>query len=261
VPRASRAPTGARVESAGDATPAAGFVQRPVGVDQTAAGPAARVPLRVARIAVVARGRAATVTDVAHPACRVSSAGVACMRGVAVEPRPRQDGMALASSQSRAPQAWLQQPVVAAAARSSAGLLADAWPGRGGAPAAAPCLAPRFEAESSAEQSVPSVTAVGEQQVLRRQVRAAALRLSLRQPVVLRLEELQARSRSGVLHRLQQEAVVRPRRRVAVPRRQPELQQALRPPRPVAAPAAAVQVAAVAAVRRRSPRHQPAPAV
>jgi hypothetical protein len=219
VPRASRAPTGARVASAADATPAGGFVQRPVGVAQTAAGPAVRALLRVARTAAVARGRAATVTAVAHPACRVSSAGAACMRGVAVEPRRRQGGAVPESFQSRAPQAWLRQPVVAAPARSSAASLADAWPGRGGAPAKASCLAPRFEAESSVEQSVPSVTVVAAQRVLRRQVRSAALRLPLRQPVVLRLEELQARSRSGVLHRLQREAVVRPRRRVAVPRR------------------------------------------
>ena len=242
MPRASWAPTGARVASAGDATPAAGFVPRPVGVARTAAGPAATVRRQVVRTAAAACGPAATEADAAHPTCRGSSAGVACTRGEAVVPH-RRDEVAPTFFRSRA-QAWLPQPAVAAA-RSLAASPADAWPGRAGAPVAGVSPAPRFEGESSAERIVPPVSVVAAQQVTRQPVRALALRLSLRQPVILRLLELLARSRQGVLHRFQREAVVRPRRRVVAPRRRPGLRQAApRRLRPVAARASVAAVAA-----------------
>jgi hypothetical protein len=140
------------------------------------------------------------------------------------------------------PQALFPRPAAREVARSSAVLPADASPERAAVPVAVSCPVLRFEGESSAARTVPSV--VAEQLALLLRQGAEVLRLSPRQPAVLRSEALRAQSRLEVLHRLRLEVEVRLRQRVVAPQRQPGLRQALRRP-------AAVE-------QRRAPRPRPA---
>ena len=170
---------------------------------------------------------AATEADVVRRACLASSAAPESRPGAEVAPHRRDAAMSESVLHLVLP-AWPLPPVVRAAARCAAASPGDAWQGQADAPVAVSYPVPRCAAGLSAERTALAmlVLAPALVQPRRAQVQGVVLRPSLRQPVVLRLEALRERSRLGVLHRLQREAVVRPRQRVAAARRQPGFQQA-----------------------------------
>jgi hypothetical protein len=208
----------ARVESRWSVEPD-GIVRR-VDAVQTgveAAFPAEPVPGLDARTRAAVSAPAVTVADVARPACPGSSDAAANRVDEAVA--RHQVERAKACVQSQALPAWRRQREAPAAARYAAVSPAGASLVRAAVQVAASYLAPRCEAGSLVEQTVLPAAMLA-QQALRRRVRVA-LRLSPRQPVVLRRGRVRKRSRPEVLHRQQQEVVVRLRQWVGVRRSRP----------------------------------------
>jgi hypothetical protein len=215
-------PTAVRAESRWTAGREDGTDHRRVAVVQMAVEavvPEKPVPLPGAQTLVVACAPAAMAADAVRRASLASSDAVGYRQGAAID--REQSAQEPVQSLVRRASPW--PPGALVVGRCAAVSPADAWRVQADAPAVVSCLVPRCGAGSSAERTAHLAVAVLAP-VLRRQVQGA-LRPSLRQPVVLRLEALRERSRLGVLHRVQQEAVVRPRQRVTAPRRQPELQQ------------------------------------
>jgi hypothetical protein len=182
-----------------------------------AAVPRGPVALPGAQTPAVVCAQAATAVDAAPPTCPGSSDAAANTVPEALG-RHRRVALATECVPSQAwrqvwllPQAVQEAPVVARCAAASP---VDVLPVRAGARVAASCPAPRCEAESSVERIVQRVPTAAQETPLRRWA-WEALRLSPRQPVVLRFVAARERSRPEVLHRRQQEAVVRLRRRVA----------------------------------------------
>jgi len=152
----------------------------------------------VQMLVVVVCAPAATAADAAPPTCPessdapVSTAPAALARHRPVEPAPECVPLV-------ALRVWLLPREAPAVARCAAASPVDVSPAQAGARVAASCPAPRCEAESSVERIVLRVPMAAQQTRLRRWA-SEALRLSPRQPVVLRFGAARERSRPEVLH-------------------------------------------------------------
>jgi len=157
------------------------------------------VALPGAQTLVVVCAPAATAADAAPPTCPESSdapastAPEALARHRRVEPAPECVPL-------EALRVWLLPREAPAGARCAAASPVDVSPAQAGARVAASCPAPRCEAESSVERIVQRVPMAAQQTRLQRWA-WEALRLSPRQPVVLRFGAARERSRLEVLHR------------------------------------------------------------
>ena len=198
--RASMATTAARAESrwnerADDTLRRAAAVRMAV----AAVVPRGPVALPDAQTLVVVCAPAATAADVAPPTCPESSdapastAPEALARDRRVEPAPECVPL-------QALRVWLLPREAPVGARCAAASPVDVLPAQAGARVAASCPAPRCEAESSVERIVQRVPMAAQQTRLQRWA-WEALRLSPRQPVVLRFGAARERSRLEVLHR------------------------------------------------------------
>ena len=197
--RASMATTAARAgsrwnERADDTLRRAAAVR--MAVEVVLPGP---VALPGAQTLVVVCAPAATAADVGPPTCPESSdapastAPEALARDRRVEPAPE-------CVRLQALRVWLLPREAPVGARCAAASPADALPAQADAQVAASCPAPRCEAESSVERIVQRVPMAAQQTRLQRWA-WEALRLSPRQPVVLRFGAARERSRLEVLHR------------------------------------------------------------
>ena len=161
--------------------------------------PRGPVALPDAQTLVVVCAPAATAADVGPPTCPESSdapastAPEALARHRRVEPVPECVPL-------QALRVWLLPREAPAGARCAAASPVDVSPAQAGARVAASCPAPRCEAESSVERIVQRVPMAAQQTRLQRWA-WEALRLSPRQPVVLRFGAARERSRLEVLHR------------------------------------------------------------
>ena len=161
--------------------------------------PRGPVALPDAQTLVVVCAPAATAADAAPPTCPESSdapastAPEALARDRRVEPAPE-------CVRLQALRVWLLPREAPVGARCAAASPVDVSPAQAGARVAASCPAPRCEAESSVERIVQRVPMAAQQTRLQRWA-WEALRLSPRQPVVLRFGAARERSRLEVLHR------------------------------------------------------------
>jgi hypothetical protein len=161
--------------------------------------PRGPVALPDAQTLVVVCAPAATAADAAPPTCPESSdapastAAEALARHRRVEPAPECVPL-------QAWRVWLLPREAPAVARCAAASPADALPARAGARVAVFARALRCEAGSSVERIVQRVPMAAQQTRLQRWA-WEALRLSPRQPVVLRFGAARERSRLEVLHR------------------------------------------------------------
>lgn len=164
-----------------------------------AAVPRGSVALPGAQTLVVVCAPAATAADAAPPTCPGSSDAAASTVPEALG-RHRRVESATECVPSQALRAWLLPQEAPVVARCAAASPVDALPARAGARVAVFARALRCEAGSSVERIVQKVPMAAPQT---RPQRAAweALRLALRQPVVLRFRAARERSRPEVLHR------------------------------------------------------------